>query len=352
MVMGKRPDVPVAGMFATVRALVGMLVAIARAVVDALRVAPWRGAHDPGRAVAHELLLRSMKGFMTYAVGLPTPELRSVEIVIDDAAGLALPLPWVRRRIDQIDVSVGGVSGQWVIPRDGALEGVVLYLHGGGYVATTPRMYGAVVAHLALATDCATFLPDYRLAPEFPYPAPLDDARAVYLGLLDHVDADRIVVAGDSGGGGLTAALLEDLPQSGLPQPAGAILFSPEIDLALTGQSITDNAPLDILPDIIPVEPYLQGVDARDPAVSPLYADLRGYPPFLVTSGGTEMFRDEIREFVVRAGRAGVDVDYFEAPEMEHVFEILSPLSRSSSAAFSDVRDFTVEVLSSRIADS
>jgi acetyl esterase/lipase len=343
--MGKRPDVPTAGAVETLRALVGMLVAIVRNVVAALALRPWRGSPEPGKEVVHELMLSSMKGFMTYAAALPTPELRSIEVVIDDASAVALPLPWRRERLHLIDAVVGGIPGQWVIPRKGPLNGVLLYLHGGGYVATTPRMYGGVVSHLALATGCATFLPDYRMAPEFPYPAALDDARAVYLALLDYVDTDRLVVAGDSGGGGLTAALLQDLPLSGLPRPAGAILFSPEVDLALTGRSIRANAPLDILPDTIPVEPYLQGVDPHDPAVSPLYADLTGYPPLLVTCGGNEMFRDEIRDFVVRAGRAGVDVDYYEAPDMEHVFEILSPLARSSTAAFSDVRDFTCDVL-------
>lgn len=345
MVMGRRPEVPTAGLAATVRALLGMLAAIARDVAAGLQRRPWRNAGAPARATAHALVLSAMKGFMTYAAALPTPQLRSIEIVIDDASALALPPPWRRERLHLVDGVLGGVAGEWVIPRHGPLNGILLYLHGGGYVATTPHMYGGVVSHLALATRCATFLPDYRMAPEFPYPAALDDARSVYLALLDLVDTDRLVVAGDSGGGGLTAALLQDLPASGLPHPAGAILFSPEVDLALGGRSIVDNAPLDILPDTIPVDPYLQGVDPHDPAVSPLYADLRGYPPLLVTCGGDEMFRDEIRDFVVRAGRAGVDVDYYEAPAMEHVFEILSPLARSSTAAFSDVRDFTCEVL-------
>jgi acetyl esterase/lipase len=348
MVMGKRPDVPTAGRLETMRALAGMLAAITGSVGQGLRRKRWVGAEHPRQAVVHGLMLDSIKGFMTFAADLPTPELRSVEIVIDDASAVALPPPWRRDRLHLVDGELGGVPGQWLIPRHGELAGVLLYLHGGGYVATTPRMYGGVVSHLALGTRCATFLPDYRMAPEFPYPAALDDARAVYLALLDLVDVDRLVVAGDSGGGGLTAALLADLPASGLPVPAGALLFSPEVDLALTGASIVDNAILDILPDDIPVEPYLQGVDPLDPGVSPLYADLRGYPPLLVTCGGDEMFRDEIREFVVRAGRAGVDVDYYEAPDMEHVFLILSPTATSSTAAFADVRDFVVDVVGPR----
>lgn len=346
--MGRRPEVATAGWGDTARALAGMVAAIGTSVADGLAHRPWHDTAEPVRATGHELLRSAMKGFMTYAAALPTPELRSVEIVIDDLSALAMPPPWRRERLHLVDGTVGGVPGTWVIPRHGPLDGVLLYLHGGGYVATTPHMYGGVVSHLALATRCATFLPDYRMAPEFPYPAALDDARAVYLDLLDLVGAARLVVAGDSGGGGLTAALLQDLPVSGLPHPAGAILFSPEVDLALTGRSIRANAPRDILPDTIPVEPYLQGVDPHDPAVSPLYADLHGYPPLLVTAGGDEMFRDEIRDFVVRAGQAGIDVDYFEAPGMEHVFEILSPWARSSTVAFADVRDFTRDVLSSR----
>jgi acetyl esterase/lipase len=345
MVMGKRPDVPTAGLIETIRALMGMFAAIGTSIGRGLGRKRWVGAERPRQAVVHGLMLDAIKGFMTYAAVLPTPELRSVEIVIDDASALALPPPWRRDHLHLVDGELGGVPGQWLIPRRGELEGVLLYLHGGGYVATTPRMYGGIVSHLALGARCATFLPDYRMAPEFPYPAALDDARAVYLALLDLIDVDQLVVAGDSGGGGLTAALLADLPQSGLPVPAGALLFSPEVDLALSGASIVDNAVLDILPDDIPVEPYLQGVDPLDPGVSPLYADLEGYPPLLVTCGGNEMFRDEIREFVVRAGRAGVDVDYYEAPEMEHVFLILSPTATSSTAAISDVRDFVTEVV-------
>lgn len=343
--MGKRPDVATAGWRDTVRALLGMVGAIVRRVTKGLAGRPWRGSPEPARATAHQLLLSSMKGFMTYAAALPTPELRSVEIVIDDLSALALPPPRRREKLHLVHGTMGGVPGQWIVPRRGPLNGILLYLHGGGYVATTPHMYGGIVSHLALATGCATFLPDYRMAPEFPYPAALDDARAVYLALLDDVDADRLLVAGDSGGGGLTAALLQDLPATGVPMPAGAILFSPEVDLLLTGDSIRANAASDILPDQIPVDPYLQGVDPHDPGVSPLYADLHGYPPLLVTCGGDEMFRDEVREFVVRAGRAGVDVDYYEAPAMEHVFEILSPWARSSTAAFEDVRDFTCDVL-------
>lgn len=346
MVMGRRPDVETAGPLDTGRALVGLGISIGSALATTPLRRPWRGPSNPASNWVHELVRGPMKAMMSYSAALPTPQLRSIEIVIDDLSGIAMPPPWRRFEIEITEGSVGGVPGQWITPRHREHTGVLIYFHGGGYVATTPKMYGGVVARLATTAGCRVFLPDYRLAPEFPYPAPLQDALRVYDALrADGSEPEDLIVAGDSGGGGLTAALLAELGTEQRPHPAGAILFSPEIDLTLSGRSITENAPHDILPDQIPVEPYLDGADAHSPLASPLYADLHGYPPLLVTSGAEEMFVDEIRRFVERAEAAGVEVTYFEAPDSFHVFEILDPISRSTRTAFDEVHRFVTERL-------
>ena len=155
---------------------------------------------------------------------------------------------------------VGGVPGMWYRRKGRESLGTVLYLHGGGYIGTAPLMYAAFTGYLARDTGCDVFVADYRLAPEFPFPAGLIDAIAVYEALLESgVDPTRLFVAGDSGGGGLATSLLLDARAHHLPRPAGVLLFSPEVDLALDEPSVTENAEHDILP----VEHPRRAVPAR-----------------------------------------------------------------------------------------
>ena len=207
-------------------------------------------------------------------------------------------------------------------------------------------MYLGFASHVADTARCRVFIPDYRLAPEFPYPAALEDALAVYDAVLaDGWSADDLLIAGDSGGGGLAASLLAALGSEQRPHPAGAVLISPEIDLSLSGASMEANAGKDILPPDIPVDPYLHGADARTGTTSPLFADLSTYPPLLVTAGGDEMFVDGIRAFVDWAALADIDVDYIEEPGMTHVFEIISPLSRATGRVYRRLHAFIDGVL-------
>ncbi len=340
MVMGRRPDVQTASAIATGRALLGLGVAISSSLAESALRRPWEGPEDAFTNTRRSAVRVGTKAMMGYATGIPTPELRSVEIVLDDVCGLVLPLPGLRGHVSIERGTVGGVAGYWVDPADVEDRGIILYLHGGGYLATTPRMYTGVVGRLALTTRCRVFLPDYRLAPEFPYPAALEDALAVYDGLRAARDAAQIVVAGDSGGGGLAAALLAELGTQDRPHPAGAVLLSPEVDMLLGEPSVAANAASDILPAEIPVEPYLAGTDPTDPLVSPLYADLTDYPPLLVTAGGEEMFVDAIAEFVVRARDADVDVQYLEYDDLFHVFEILLPWSTETHEVFAAIQAF------------
>lgn len=340
MVMGRRADVETAGRIATTRSLLGLGAAIGSSLVGSALRRPWDGPADAFTNTRRTAVRAGTKAMMSYATDIPTPELRSIEIVLDDVCGVVLPLPGLRGHISVSRGTVGGVSGYWVDPEDVDDRGTLLYLHGGGYLATTPRMYTGVVGRLALNARCRVFLPDYRLAPEFPYPAALDDALSAYDGIRAVRDPSQIIVAGDSGGGGLAAALLAELGTEDRPHPAGAVLLSPEVDLLLGEPSVTANAAADILPDEIPVEAYLAGADPTDPLASPLYADPSSYPPMLVTAGGEEMFVDAIEAFVARANGAGVEVEYLEYAQLFHVFEILLPWSTETHDAFDAIRAF------------
>ncbi|KAA0232717.1 MAG: hypothetical protein JJLCMIEE_01202 [Acidimicrobiales bacterium] len=341
MVMGKRCDVETAGLAGTIAAIGGLGSEIGRELLRSTDHLPWQGPNSPPVNLYREGIRRVLKGMFNYSATCDVPQLRSLEVVIDDISGVMLPLPW-RRPFVNIDhgVDFSGVPCDVVSPRGGERNGVVLYFHGGGYVATTPRMYGGLVTRLALDTGCEVVVPDYRLAPEFPFPAGLDDVRLVYSAVREKYQPEDIIVAGDSGGGGLAASFLVSLKMDGEAQPAGGILLSPEIDLTMRRPSIAGNATTDILPDHIPVDPYLHGIDPHDPLVSPIYADPRSFPPLLVTAGDEEMFADQIKAFVKRVRDAGGDVWFFDAPDLFHVFEIVLPWTRGSDHAFSDITAF------------
>ena len=206
----------------------------------------------------------------------------------------------------------------------------IVYLHGGGYVGTSPTMYAAFTATLARATQCEIFVADYRLAPEFPFPAGVEDAMEVVAALREIDDSRDIFIGGDSGGGGLASSTVYAMADRQLPDFAGLILFSPEADLELDQPSVTENAPLDILPWNIPTAPYLHGTDPASGAVSAILADVANWPPTFVAYGGDEMFRDAIRELVEHLEKAGVDTVAIEQIGMFHVFPILMPWAAPS----------------------
>jgi epsilon-lactone hydrolase len=347
MAMGNRPEVKTAP--APIAALdVGLLAQqLATAMARVPFRHPLRGSSSPAANLVISSTREVIRAFMGFSSALRIPEFRSLELVLDDICKVIMP-PFVRSLdVECRPVEFGGVPGILYQPRHKTPVGLILYLHGGGYIGTSPTMYAFFTARVCRDTDCAVFVADYRLAPEFPYPAGPEDASAAYADIVARgVPAERIFLAGDSGGGGLVTTLMLERPAHVLPvRPAGLVLFSPEVDLRLDEPSITENADRDILPWNIPTAAYLHGFDATSQEVSPLTADLSGFPPTCVTWGGDEMFRDPIRRYVDRLRQAGVPIEAQEFPGMFHVFPILMPWADASRAAFRLVRDFVHKIV-------
>lgn len=224
-------------------------------------------------------------------------------------------------------------------------EAAVLYLHGGGYVIGSPRSHRHLAAAIGRAAGTPTLLLDYRLAPEHPFPAAVDDAVAAYQWLLGRgLPSRRIVVAGDSAGGGLTVALLLALRERGIPQPAGGVCISPWVDLTCSGASYATKAGTDpiVTRDGVAAmaQAYAGTGDFKGPLVSPLFADLRGLPPLLVQVGSEEVLLDDARGLSARARAAGVDVTLEEWPAMIHVWHWFLPMLDEAERAIATIGGF------------
>lgn len=227
-------------------------------------------------------------------------------------------------------VAAGSLEGEWVSAAGLRVPGkTLLYLHGGGYTVGNPELYRIFTWRLAEAACCRVLAIDYRLAPEHPYPAAVDDAVTAYRWLLEQGhDGRDLAVAGDSAGGNLTLVLLQRLREEGLPMPASALCYSPWTDLTGSGASVILNARRD---PMLPghrlqdaADLYAPSADHRDPLISPLFADFRGFPPLSIHVGSTEVLLDDSNRVADRARSAGVSVDLNIWPAQPHVFPVLA----------------------------
>ena len=243
-------------------------------------------------------------------------------------------------------VTAGGVPAEWIVAKGAATDAAVLYLHGGGYVIGSPRSHRHLAGAIARAAGVACLSPDYRLAPEHPFPAAVDDALAAYRWLLEtrRIAARRIVVAGDSAGGGLTVALLLAARQAGLSLPGGAVCISPWTDMTASGKSYETKAAADPMVTRAGLEEmkqaYVGGGDPRAPLASPLLADLRGLPPLLIHVGSEEVLLDDAVGLADRARAAGVEATLEVWEPMIHVWHWFLPWLDEAQAAVEKIGGF------------
>ena len=238
--------------------------------------------------------------------------------------------------------------GEWHRPVKISSSATILYLHGGGYVFGSVKLYRPLTMALAAKAGCEVFSAEYRLAPEHRCPAAIEDAIAAYDWLVGSGrDPKSIVLAGDSAGGGLCLTTMMALRDRGALMPAGAVLYSPWTDLATTGASIDANAESDAMfqRDSIVNGPghYVGGLDAKDPRVSPLYGDLKGLPPLLVFASEAEMLFDDSTRLVEKAVRAGVGVRFEPRAGLAHAWPIFHPVLPEAKEAVAITADFVRE---------
>ncbi len=245
-------------------------------------------------------------------------------------------------------VEANGVPGEWISTPEADGSCVIYYLHGGGYAIGSVNTHREMVSRIARAAKARALAINYRLAPEHPFPAAVEDAVTAYRWLLDSgISPERIVIAGDSAGGGLALATLIALRDAGDPLPAAAVCISPWTDLAVTGATMDSKAAVDPMirkEDAIEgAKLYLAGADPRTPLASPLYADLAGLPHLLVQVGTSETLLDDSVRLAERARAAGVDVTLEQWEDMIHVWHFFAFILPEAQQAIARIGEFVRE---------
>jgi len=259
----------------------------------------------------------------------------------DEIAGRLKVAPGVRLR----EASVGGVRCEWLLPAGCDESKVLLYLHGGAYLLGSARTHRRMVSFIAKAAGMRALLPDYRLAPEHPFPAALEDAIAVFSSLLAaEIPPQNIAIGGDSAGGGLAMATLMSARDAAEPMPAAACLLSPWLDLACEGETVESRGGLDPwfraadMPEI--VRRYCDPKDIRNPLVSPVYGDAFGMPPTLIQVGDHEILLSDSTRMTDRISAAGGEVLLQVWPGMWHVWQYFIGQMPESRRAIDQIGKF------------
>jgi monoterpene epsilon-lactone hydrolase len=242
-------------------------------------------------------------------------------------------------------VDVNGVPGEWITPLLVTNGRVILYLHGGYYMVGSIQSHRNLAGNIANAAQARALIIDYRLAPEHPFPAALDDVLIAYLWLLAQgIRPDQIFLVGDSAGGGLVLAVLLALRERGKPLPAAAICLSPSTDLTGSGESWKFNAKKELvitrfIADQVAPK-YLGEIDTHDPLASPLFGNLHGLPPLLIQVGSDEVLLSDSTSFAERARTAGVDVTLEVWPGMPHVWQFTASFVPEARRAIVKIGEF------------
>jgi acetyl esterase/lipase len=242
-------------------------------------------------------------------------------------------------------VDAGGVKAEWIVAPNAASDRAILYLHGGGYVLGSIHSHRDMCERLSRAAQARVLALDYRLAPEHPFPAAVDDATAAYRWLIKQgYKPKKMAIAGDSAGGGLTFATLLALKKAGDPMPACATPISPWVDLEGNGESMTKRDEIDPMvhkPMILNMAAtYLGGKSAKDPLAAPLHGDLTGLPPLLIHVGERETLYDDAKRMYEKAKQAGVPVELDETKGQIHVWHIFASRLDEGEAAIQKLGAF------------
>lgn len=276
---------------------------------------------------------------------LPPPELR---VAFDAMGEITLPDPSIQ--FEAADAY--GVPCEIGIAPGSRTDATIFYLHGGGYVIGSLTSHRGMLARLGQAAAMRTVAVDYRLAPEHPFPAAVDDATTAYRWLIEGgAPPEKIVFAGDSAGAGLAVATMLRCKSTGLPLPSAAVLFSPFADMGTSGQSIVDNRPRDVLvtEGVAPsmAETYLAGADPRSPEASPIYGDLAGLPPIMIQVSSHEVLLDDSLRLLRAAILADVKVHLRVYQGLPHVWQLFTGVLDEGQAALDEAGAFFKDQLAS-----
>ena len=250
--------------------------------------------------------------------------------------------------IETTRVGANGVPAEWISAPESQDSRVVLYLHGGGYLFGSARTHRVMLAHLARAAKARVLALDYRLAPEIPFPAPVEDSVSAYRWLLSQgIAPEKMVIGGDSAGGGLAIAAMVALRHIGEPMPAAGVCISAWADMEATGHSYTTNAEAD--PSVskerilMIAGVYMDGKDPKAPLASPIHADLTGLPPLLLQVGSIEVLLDDSTMLKARAKEAGVPVEMEVWDDMPHVWHHYAPILPEARKAIGRIGEFVLQ---------
>jgi acetyl esterase/lipase len=277
----------------------------------------------------------------TFSSFTPETPLSAIRSAVDKLFVHQTDVECARERVSLGDAEAELITAKGVTKEDGA----ILYIHGGGFVVCSMDSHRGLAERLSQEANAAVLLVGYRLAPEHPFPAALDDSVAGYQWLLDQgYDSSQLAIAGDSAGGGLTLSVLHALKQRGLPLPACAAVLSPWVDLELTGESMVSRAELDPLVTTDGLRAwagcYAPGMDLNNPLLQPLKGDLKGWPPLLIQIGEREALYDDSKSLADAARAAGVEVEWQYFPGQIHDFQMFGHRLDEARTALKDLGTF------------
>ena len=271
----------------------------------------------------------------------PPADIHEARAVLDQAFAVYPPAS----DVTIFEIDAGGVPCQWITAPGVPQDRLIIYLHGGAYATCSPTTHKDLISRLSLASGTAALGVDYRLAPEYLFPAAVEDCLAAYNWALSHgFEPGNIVLAGDSAGGGLVVSVLLAARDSALPLPAAGVCFSPWVDLECTGESMSVNDHLDAFIKyeglFARAQSYLGEADPKHPWASALYADLHGLPPLLIHVGSAETLLDDSTRLAILAKDSGVDVSFKIWDDMVHVWQLFASVLPEGQQSIDESGEF------------